>query len=100
MISPNKKLVTAGLSLAILAVAVQVPNHKPDPVAPNGLHLNGLHLNGFTLNGLDWNEQAIQPSSEVQSDWIRPASTEVTLPNQAVEGILLEGGQLTFQLSE
>ena len=105
MILPSKKLVTAGLSLSILTVAVQFPKYKPEPMTANelhlnGLHLNGTHLNGFTLNSLHLNGQAIQPSSEAQSDWIRPASTEVILPNQAVEGILLEGGQLTFRLSE
>jgi len=91
MTSPNKQLLAAGFSFALILVAAKP---KPvEPTHPGEITQEGLHLNGPALNDQTLDTQA----------HLRELSTEtvqVESPDSAGGHLLLKDGQLYLRVSE
>ncbi|MGJ3245537.1 MAG: hypothetical protein ACFE0I_05610 [Elainellaceae cyanobacterium] len=100
MTTQYKRFLSLGIGFGVLAFAsqTQIPTMMADNSAQ--LVLNGLTMNGLSMNGLSMNGQDVNRSTSLRPDWINPATTEARLNHQMVESVSLNGGQLTFQLSD
>lgn len=89
MTSPNKQLLAAGLSFALIMVAAKP---KPaEPTHPGDITQEGLHLNGSALNDQAFNTQ-------IHLRELSPDTIQVEMPDSAEGDLALKGGQLYLRV--